>query len=38
MYGMGLAKLAASLDITVEQAKQLKKTYNEGVPFLKRHH
>jgi len=35
MYGMGLAKLAASLDITVEQAKQLKKTYNEGVPFLK---
>ena len=35
MYGMGLAKLGNSLDITVDQAKELKKTYNNGVPFLK---
>ena len=34
MYGMGIAKLAASLDISQEQAKALKKKYNDNVSFL----
>tara|TARA_R100001377_G_scaffold60949_1_gene37060 strand:- start:9515 stop:11017 length:1503 start_codon:yes stop_codon:yes gene_type:complete len=35
MYGMGRAKLAATLDITVEEAKNLLETYHEKVPFVK---
>tara|TARA_Y100001972_G_scaffold61037_1_gene74749 strand:+ start:2738 stop:4618 length:1881 start_codon:yes stop_codon:yes gene_type:complete len=34
MYGMGIAKLADSLDISTEQAKALKKKYNDNVHFL----
>ena len=34
MYGMGIAKLADSLDISPEQAKALKKKYNDNVQFL----
>ena len=34
MYGMGIAKLAASLDISPEQAKALKEKYNNNVHFL----
>jgi DNA polymerase I-like protein with 3'-5' exonuclease and polymerase domains len=34
MYGMGIAKLADSLDISQDQAKSLKKKYNDNVSFL----
>ena len=34
MYGMGIGKLADSLDISQEQAKALKKKYNDNVQFL----
>jgi DNA polymerase I-like protein with 3'-5' exonuclease and polymerase domains len=34
MYGMGIAKLADSLDISPDQAKALKKKYNDNVQFL----
>ena len=34
MYGMGKAKLAASLDITPDEAQALKKKYNDNVHFL----
>ena len=34
MYGMGIAKLADSLDISPEEAKALKKRYNDNVHFL----
>jgi DNA polymerase I-like protein with 3'-5' exonuclease and polymerase domains len=34
MYGMGIAKLAASLDISPEQARALKDKYNDNVHFL----
>ena len=34
MYGMGIAKLAGSLDISQEEAKALKKKYNDNVSFL----
>ena len=34
MYGMGIGKLAASLDISPDQAKALKKKYNDNVQFL----
>ena len=34
MYGMGIAKLAASLDISSDEAKALKKKYNDNVHFL----
>ena len=35
MYGMGQAKLAATLDITVLEAKNLLEKYHEKVPFVK---
>mgnify|MGYP003149529488 FL=1 len=35
MYGMGRAKLAATLDITVEEAKSLLERYHDKVPFVK---
>jgi DNA polymerase I-like protein with 3'-5' exonuclease and polymerase domains len=34
MYGMGIAKLADSLDISPDEAKALKKKYNDNVQFL----
>lgn len=34
MYGMGIGKLADSLDISPDQAKALKKKYNDNVQFL----
>ena len=34
MYGMGIAKLATSLDISPDAAKALKKRYNDNVHFL----
>jgi len=34
MYGMGIAKLADSLDISPEEAKVLKTKYNDNVSFL----
>ena len=34
MYGMGIAKLATSLDISPDAAKSLKKRYNDNVHFL----
>jgi DNA polymerase I-like protein with 3'-5' exonuclease and polymerase domains len=34
MYGMGIGKLADSLEISEEQAKALKKKYNDNVQFL----
>lgn len=34
MYGMGIAKLADSLDISPEEAKALKTKYNDNVSFL----
>jgi DNA polymerase I-like protein with 3'-5' exonuclease and polymerase domains len=34
MYGMGIAKLADSLDIGEDQARALKKKYNDNVQFL----
>ena len=34
MYGMGIAKLANSLDISQDKAKALKKKYNDNVNFL----
>ena len=33
-YGMGISKLGQALGLTDEQAKLLKKQYNEGSPFL----
>jgi|TARA_R110000823_G_scaffold18618_2_gene58168 DNA polymerase I-like protein with 3'-5' exonuclease and polymerase domains len=35
MYGMGVNKLSAQLDIPVDDAKELVKQYNERVPFVK---
>ena len=35
MYGMGVNKLSAQLDISVDEAKDLMKHYNERVPFVK---
>jgi len=35
MYGMGVNKMAESLDISVEEAKKLVKQYHERVPFVK---
>ena len=35
MYGMGVNKMAESLDITVEEAKKLVKQYHNRVPFVK---
>jgi len=35
MYGMGQGKLAATLDITVDEAKSLLSQYHEKVPFVK---
>ena len=34
-YGMGLAKLAASLNVDEKKAKELRDTYNEHFPFVK---
>ena len=34
MYGMGISKLADSLDISPDEAKALKKRYNDNVHFL----
>jgi DNA polymerase I-like protein with 3'-5' exonuclease and polymerase domains len=34
MYGMGIGKLADSLDISPDQARALKKKYNDNVQFL----
>jgi len=36
MYGMGRGKLANTLDISQEEAKELLDTYHEKVPFVKR--
>ena len=36
MYGMGVAKLSAQLDITEDEAKRLTKQYHERVPFVKK--
>ena len=36
MYGMGVAKLSAQLDITEDEAKKLTKQYHERVPFVKK--
>jgi DNA polymerase I-like protein with 3'-5' exonuclease and polymerase domains len=35
MYGMGVNKMAESLDIPVEEAKKLVKKYHDRVPFVK---
>jgi len=35
MYGMGVNKLSDQLDISVDEAKNLMKQYNERVPFVK---
>ena len=35
MYGMGVNKLAAQLDIEPEEAKELTKQYHSRVPFVK---
>jgi DNA polymerase I-like protein with 3'-5' exonuclease and polymerase domains len=35
MYGMGKAKLAASLDLPVDEASELIATFHSKVPFLK---
>jgi len=35
MYGMGRGKLAATLDITQDEAKGLLETYHDKVPFVK---
>jgi len=35
MYGMGAQKLAAQLDITLDEAKALVKKYHNRVPFVK---
>ena len=35
MYGMGRGKLAHTLDITEDEAKELLNTYHEKVPFVK---
>ena len=35
MYGMGKAKLAAQLDVTVEEAARLMDQFHQNVPFLK---
>lgn len=35
MYGMGQGKLATTLDISKEEAKELLNTYHEKVPFVK---
>ena len=35
MYGMGVNKMAESLDIPVEEAKKLVKQYHDRVPFVK---
>jgi len=35
MYGMGRGKLANTLDITQDEAKELLATYHEKVPFVK---
>jgi len=35
MYGMGQGKLASTLDITVDEAKELLNQYHEKVPFVK---
>lgn len=35
MYGMGQGKLAATLDITIDDAKKLLDQYHEKVPFVK---
>jgi len=34
MYGMGMAKLAASLGVTVEEAKRIVEQYNSRMPFV----
>jgi DNA polymerase I-like protein with 3'-5' exonuclease and polymerase domains len=34
MYGMGLPKLARSLKVTLEQAKEIMDQYNERMPFV----
>jgi DNA polymerase I-like protein with 3'-5' exonuclease and polymerase domains len=36
MYGMGRAKLAAQLDISDEEAKELTDKYHDRVPFVKK--
>ncbi|HAI40559.1 MAG TPA: hypothetical protein DCM40_21890, partial [Maribacter sp.] len=36
MYGMGRGKLANTLDISEEQAKDLLNNYHSKVPFVKR--
>ena len=36
MYGMGVTKLSAQLDITEDEAKKLTQQYHEKVPFVKR--
>jgi len=35
MYGMGVTKLAAQLDISVEEAKRIMSEHKEKVPFVK---
>jgi DNA polymerase I-like protein with 3'-5' exonuclease and polymerase domains len=35
MYGMGKAKLANSLELPVEEAEELMRTFHEKVPFLR---
>ena len=35
MYGMGVAKLGAQLNLSTEEAKSLMAKYHERVPFVK---
>jgi len=35
LYGMGVNKLAEQLDISVEEAKEVRKQFNDRVPFVK---
>lgn len=35
MYGMGVNKLSAQLDISLDEAKELTKQYHDKVPFVK---
>lgn len=35
-YGMGFAKLAAKLGLSIDEAKKLLKIYHEGVPYVKK--
>lgn len=35
IYGMGVAKLAEQLDVSLDEAKELQKQYHERVPFVR---